>query len=295
MGWPGTAQRQRHALGELLGERAKSASFAGGTATHSAVDRPNIAYSFCKANRDMTKPRVRTEARLKRIARYLLGEPELMRTVRLETYSTSASGICRRRRVGRVRHAHQKELWLQDQVAAKNVELGRVPTEDNEAYLGMIYLERDRMKKCVTKMEMLFCTGLGLENSSLWFRALKYALGRTCSVFVLHLPTGNVHATQEPATEKQWNCNSPRAIQDNSLDHLKERFGGREGTDTPTDTPTKALIVWEVRGGGKKRACLEGLEGSGRERGGETIKGFLRKIVISRVWHRQTHMNRLGG
>ena len=37
--------------------------------------------------------------------------------VRLETDSTSASGICRRRDVGRLRHLHMKE----DQVAAKNV------------------------------------------------------------------------------------------------------------------------------------------------------------------------------
>ena len=51
-------------------------------------------------------------------------------TVRLDTDSTSASGICRRRGVGRLRHLHKKELWLQDQVAAKNVELGRVPSEE---------------------------------------------------------------------------------------------------------------------------------------------------------------------
>ena len=49
-------------------------------------------------------------------------------TVRLETDSTSASGIRRRRGVGRLRHIHKKELWLQDQVASKNVELGRVPS-----------------------------------------------------------------------------------------------------------------------------------------------------------------------
>ena len=45
---------------------------------------------------------------------------------------------------------------MQDQVAAKNIELGRVPSEDNEADLGTKYLERDCIKKCVTKMAMLF-------------------------------------------------------------------------------------------------------------------------------------------
>ena len=54
------------------------------------------------------------------------------------------------------RHLHKNELWLQDPVAAKNVELGRVSSDGNEAELGAKYLERDRVKKCVTKMRMLF-------------------------------------------------------------------------------------------------------------------------------------------
>ena len=72
--------------------------------------------------------------------------------VRLETDSTGEYGICRRRGVGRLRHLHTKEL----------VELGRVPSEDNEADLGTKHLERDRMKKCATKMGMLIagaCAG----------------------------------------------------------------------------------------------------------------------------------------
>ena len=113
---------------------------------------------------------------------------------------------------------------MQDQVAAKNVELGRVPSEDNEADLGTKYLERGRIKKCVTKMEMLFA-GAWLENSCLWFRALKCSLGGrecwtigvvllvtvgvlllscACASFDPHLPTGNVlHVTtREPTIAK---------------------------------------------------------------------------------------------
>ena len=73
--------------------------------------------------------------------------------VRLENDSTRASGSCRRRGVGRLRHLHKKELRLQVQVAAKNVELGR------------------KMGVC--------SQGLWLENSCLWFRALNYSLERT--------------------------------------------------------------------------------------------------------------------
>ena len=81
--------------------------------------------------------------------------------MRLETGSTSASGICRRRHVGRLSHLHKKGLWLEEQVAANNIELGRVPSEDNGADLGTQQVERDRIKKCVTKMGMLFARGLG--------------------------------------------------------------------------------------------------------------------------------------
>ena len=44
------------------------------------MDRPDIAYRIRRANQDIAKPTVRTEARLKRVARYLLGEPELICT-----------------------------------------------------------------------------------------------------------------------------------------------------------------------------------------------------------------------
>ena len=70
----------RNALDELPWERAKAVSSAGGTATCLAMDRPDIANSIRRANQEDAKPKVRTEARLKRVARYLLGEPELIWT-----------------------------------------------------------------------------------------------------------------------------------------------------------------------------------------------------------------------
>ena len=61
-------------------DRAKAVSSAGGTATCFALDRPDIAYSIREANQDIAEPKVRAEARLKRVARYLLGDPELIWT-----------------------------------------------------------------------------------------------------------------------------------------------------------------------------------------------------------------------
>ena len=80
---PGTAattKTMRNALDELPWERVKAVSWAGGTATHFAMDRPDTAYCIRRANQDIAKPKVRTEARLKRVARYLLGGPELIWT-----------------------------------------------------------------------------------------------------------------------------------------------------------------------------------------------------------------------
>ena len=122
-----------------------------------------------------------------------------------------------------MRHLHKKELCLQYQVAATNVELGRVPSEDNEADLGTKYLDRDRIKKCVTKMEMLFAMAwageqlpvvsgteilMGEDPSEgqswilggvLLITVGVVLLSCVFAVIVSHLPTGNAHVTREPA------------------------------------------------------------------------------------------------
>ena len=64
----------------MVESRAKAVSSAGGTGTYLAMDRLDIAYSILRANQDIAKPKVQTEARLKRVARNLLGEPELIWT-----------------------------------------------------------------------------------------------------------------------------------------------------------------------------------------------------------------------
>ena len=79
-GTAASTKTMRNALAELPWERAKASSSAGGTATSLAMDRLDIAVSIRGANQDIAKPKVRTEARLKRVARYLLGEPELIWT-----------------------------------------------------------------------------------------------------------------------------------------------------------------------------------------------------------------------
>ena len=72
-----TPNTMRNALDVLPWERAKAVSSAGGTATNLAMDRSDVAYSIRRANQDIAKPKVRTEARLKRVAWYRLCEPDL--------------------------------------------------------------------------------------------------------------------------------------------------------------------------------------------------------------------------
>ena len=80
LGTAATTKTMTNALDELPWERAKAVLSAGGTATYLAMDRPDIAYRIRRANQDIAQPNVRTEARLKRVARYLLRESELIWT-----------------------------------------------------------------------------------------------------------------------------------------------------------------------------------------------------------------------
>ena len=118
-----------------------------------------------------------------------------------------------------------------------------MPSADKEADLGTKYLERDRIKKCVTKMEMLFAgawagellpvvsgteilIGEDLSEGQGWILGVVLLitvgvvlLSCVFAVIVSHLPTGNAHVTREPAMAKQCSM-SPRAMQDDDLDDL---------------------------------------------------------------------------
>ena len=121
--------------------------------------------------------------------------------------------------------------------------MGRLPSEDNEADPGTKYLERDRIKKCVTTMGMLsarawareqlpgvsgteILIGKDLIEGQSWTLSVVLLitvgvvlLSCVFAVIVSHLPTGNVHVTREPAIAKQCSV-SPRVVQDDDLDHL---------------------------------------------------------------------------
>ena len=88
LGTAATTKTMRNAFEELSRDRAKAVSLAGGTVTYLALDRPDIVYSIRRANQDIAKPKVRTEARFKRVACICW-------------VSQSSSGHSRSRRCGR--------------------------------------------------------------------------------------------------------------------------------------------------------------------------------------------------
>ena len=112
-----TTKTMRNALDEFTWERAKAVSSAGGTVTYLSMDRPDIAYSIRRANQDIAKPKVRTEARLKRVARYLLDEPELIWTFPVPGNANKVGGQNRReldwsrQRRSKVFQLCGREIW----------------------------------------------------------------------------------------------------------------------------------------------------------------------------------------
>ena len=45
-------------------------------------------------------------------------------------------------------------MWIQDKVERKEIKLGRVPTEDNEADIGTKYLDAEKIRKFLKAMSM---------------------------------------------------------------------------------------------------------------------------------------------
>ena len=63
------------------------------------------------------------------------------------TDATAAIGICRRRGLGRIRHLHVADLWVQDRVRKGDFILTETPGESNPADMLTKHLSRDVMMR----------------------------------------------------------------------------------------------------------------------------------------------------
>ena len=66
------------------------------------------------------------------------------------TDATAAIGICRRRGLGKIRHLHTADLWVQDRLRRGDFKLSKVLGADNPADLLTKHVPRDCMRKHMT-------------------------------------------------------------------------------------------------------------------------------------------------
>ena len=79
--------------------------------------------------------------------------------VEILTDATAAIGICRRRGLGKIRHLHVSDLWVQDRLRRGDFELTKVAGSDNPADILTKHVPRDIMSKHMKFM------GLHAESS----------------------------------------------------------------------------------------------------------------------------------
>ena len=65
--------------------------------------------------------------------RSLSADLGIQMTIEIKTDAAAAIGICRRRGLGKVRHLHTADLWIQDKIRTKDFLLSKVPGTANPA------------------------------------------------------------------------------------------------------------------------------------------------------------------
>ena len=79
--------------------------------------------------------------------------------LRVHSDATAAIGICRRKGLGKVRHLATTDLWIQDQVRSRKIELLKVLGTDNPADVLTKYVNRQAMEKALNAMGMCVLSG----------------------------------------------------------------------------------------------------------------------------------------
>ena len=72
--------------------------------------------------------------------------------VEVLTDATAAIGICRRRGLGKIRHLHVADLWIQDRLRKGDFSLTKVPGQENPADILTKHVPRDVMLRHMHSM-----------------------------------------------------------------------------------------------------------------------------------------------
>ena len=79
--------------------------------------------------------------------------------LRVHSDATAATGICRRQGLGKIRHLATTDMWIQDKVGIKQIELHKVLGTENAADVLTKYVNRQTMEKALTTMGMHVLSG----------------------------------------------------------------------------------------------------------------------------------------
>ena len=79
--------------------------------------------------------------------------------VTLQTDSTAAVGICRRRGLGKIRHLAAADLWVQDRLRCKEFRLVKIPGVDTAADILTKHVNRAVLCKHMTNLGPKQITG----------------------------------------------------------------------------------------------------------------------------------------
>ena len=79
--------------------------------------------------------------------------------LRVHSDATAAIGICRRKGLGKIRHLATTDLWIQDKVRSRQIELLKVLGSENPADVLTKYVNRQTMQKALDAMGMHVLSG----------------------------------------------------------------------------------------------------------------------------------------
>ena len=68
--------------------------------------------------------------------------------------ATAAIGIARRKGLGKIRHLDVTDLWIQDKIRSKEIQVVKVLGTDNPADALTKYVERASLEKALAKMNV---------------------------------------------------------------------------------------------------------------------------------------------
>ena len=78
---------------------------------------------------------------------------------RVQSDATAAIGISKRRGLGKIRHLHTCDLWIQEQTKTERVRLEEILSTENPADILTKYLDQHTMPKALSKMNCEFREG----------------------------------------------------------------------------------------------------------------------------------------